>query len=112
MLAFAMQWEGAPGETVPHLALRRQDGSLRLAADPDPEVLAMHGCAGSVAWFGKGDTLAIASLAADVSRSARPVETSSWRSAVRTFVDRAAKARVPPMSGFFSRRIMAQVYSN
>jgi hypothetical protein len=60
-LAFAMQWEGAPGEVVPLLGLRRPDGGVVTAEAPAPEALAMQGYAGSVAWSGDGETVAITS---------------------------------------------------
>jgi hypothetical protein len=60
-LALALQWEGPPGEVVPLLALRARDGRVTLADAPDPEVLAMQGYAGSVAWSGDGAQVAITS---------------------------------------------------
>jgi hypothetical protein len=60
-LALALQWEGPRGEVVPLLALRAPDGRVTLADAPDPEVLAMQGYAGSVAWSGNGTQVAITS---------------------------------------------------
>ena len=60
-VAFAMQWEGDPEELVPLLGLRAPDGTLTLAAAPEPEARLMQGYAGSVAWNGAGAEAAITS---------------------------------------------------
>jgi hypothetical protein len=60
-LALAPQREGPPGEVAPLPALRAPDGRVTLADAPDPEVLAMQGYAGSVAWSGDGTQVAITS---------------------------------------------------
>lgn len=49
LVAFAMQWEGDPAETVPLLGLHRRGAAPRLCAAPDTEAGAMRGYAGSIA---------------------------------------------------------------
>jgi hypothetical protein len=60
-LALAPQRQGPPGGVVPRPALRAPDSRATLADAPDPEVLAMQGYAGSVAWSGDGTQVAITS---------------------------------------------------
>lgn len=60
-LAFAMQWEGGPTEPVPLLGLWQPGSAPRLATAPEPEQMRMKGYAGSVAWSGGGERVAITS---------------------------------------------------
>ncbi len=60
-IAFAMQWEGEAGDTVPLLGLWRPGAALQLAEAEAAEVRRMQGYAGSVAWSGDGARLAITS---------------------------------------------------
>ncbi|RWR26305.1 DUF1513 domain-containing protein [Sinirhodobacter populi] len=60
-LAFAMQWEGDPAEIVPLLGLYRPGGKVRLCPAGEVEAFTMRGYAGSVAFSGPGDMVAITS---------------------------------------------------
>ncbi|MGL4311588.1 MAG: DUF1513 domain-containing protein [Paracoccaceae bacterium] len=51
-VAFAMQWEGDPSETVPQLGLWRPGSTPVLCPPRDQDVLAMKGYAGSIAASG------------------------------------------------------------
>lgn len=53
-LAFAMQWEGDPAETVPLLGLWSPGTSARLCPAPEAEATRMRGYAGAVAWNAAG----------------------------------------------------------
>ncbi len=59
ILAFALQWEGAPDRRVPLLGLHRRGQAPVLASAPDAEQALMQGYAGSVAV--SGDEVAISS---------------------------------------------------
>ncbi|NUH67146.1 DUF1513 domain-containing protein [Sulfitobacter sp. S0837] len=60
-VAFAMQWQGAPGAAGPLLGLHRR-GSRPVLAEADlVEQLAMDGYAGSVAYTAHGDAVGITS---------------------------------------------------
>ncbi|MFP4327092.1 MAG: DUF1513 domain-containing protein [Paracoccaceae bacterium] len=61
LVGFAMQWEGVPGVAPPLLGLHRQGQAPVLAEAPLADELAMRGYAGSVAFTGAGDELAITS---------------------------------------------------
>ncbi|SIO05323.1 DUF1513 domain-containing protein [Vannielia litorea] len=58
---FAMQWQGDPSEAVPLLGLWQAGAPLRLCEPPPARALAMRGYAGSVAFSGDGQALAITS---------------------------------------------------
>ncbi len=60
-VAFAMQWEGNPGQIVPLLGLLRPGQDPVLAHAPDPELRLMQGYAGSVCFDADGGTVAITS---------------------------------------------------
>lgn len=53
-IAFAMQWEGDPAETVPLLGLWRPGSAPRLCEAAESEALRMKGYAGSIAWNAAG----------------------------------------------------------
>jgi uncharacterized protein len=53
-VAFAMQWEGDPAETVPLLGLWTPGGDPVLCPAPEAEAPRMRGYAGSIAWNGAG----------------------------------------------------------
>ncbi len=59
-VAFAMQWEGDPAETVPLLGIVAH-GSVTLAEAPVGETMAMQSYAGSIAFDGAGNNVAITS---------------------------------------------------
>lgn len=61
LLAFAMQWEGEPGEVTPLVGLHRMGETPVLAEAPLADELAMKGYAGSVAFAGDGSEVAITS---------------------------------------------------
>lgn len=61
LLGFAMQWEGEPGAATPLLGLHRRGHSPFLAEAPLADELAMRGYAGSIAFAGAGDEIAISS---------------------------------------------------
>ncbi|PRX38047.1 hypothetical protein SAMN05216257_103434 [Meinhardsimonia xiamenensis] len=61
LVAFAMQWQGAPEEAPPLLGLHRRGAPPLLAEPPLPELLAMRGYAGSVAFAAGGEEVAITS---------------------------------------------------
>jgi hypothetical protein len=61
LVAFAMQWEGAPGAAAPLLGLHRRGAAPILASAPLADELAMQGYAGSIAFSGAGDEVAITS---------------------------------------------------
>ena len=61
LLAFAMQWEGDPGEAVPQLGLHRRGGVAQLCEPTDGLDFAMKGYAGSVAISRAGDLIGITS---------------------------------------------------
>ncbi len=48
-VAFALQWEGDPAESVPQLGLWSPGAAPRICAPPDTQAMAMHGYAGSIA---------------------------------------------------------------
>lgn len=60
-IAFAMQWEGDPGEAVPQLGLWTPGTAPRLFAPPPEEAFAMQGYAGSVAASADGARIAVTS---------------------------------------------------
>lgn len=60
-VAFAMQWEGAERETPPLLGLHRRGATPRLLSAPSELQARMAGYAGSVAFAGDGETVAITS---------------------------------------------------
>ncbi len=60
-LAFAMQWEGDPALPVPLLGLHRRGAAPVLCDAPGADAFAMLGYAGSIAWSGAGDAIAITS---------------------------------------------------
>lgn len=53
-IAFAMQWEGDPAETVPLLGLWSPGTAPRLCYAPEREAPRMKGYAGSIAWNAAG----------------------------------------------------------
>lgn len=61
LVAFAMQWEGAPGAATPLVGLHRMGESPVLASAPLGEQLLMEGYAGSIAFAGSGEEVAITS---------------------------------------------------
>jgi len=61
LVGVAMQSEGEAGAAPPLLALHRRGGAVHLAEAPLADELAMQGYAGSVAFSGEGDELAITS---------------------------------------------------
>lgn len=61
LVGFAMQWEGEAGFAPPLLGLHRQGGTPILASAPLADEMAMQGYAGSVAFSGAGDQIAITS---------------------------------------------------
>jgi len=61
LIGFAMQWEGEPGAAPPLLGLHRMGETPVLAEAPFSDELAMQGYAGSVAFSGDGDEIAITS---------------------------------------------------
>lgn len=60
-VAFAMQWQGEPGDAVPLLGLARRGHEPVLLAAELGEQMAMQGYAGSVAFSGDGRSVAITS---------------------------------------------------
>ncbi len=54
-VAFAMQWEGDPAETVPLLGLWTPGAAPFLCSAPETEAPRMRGYAGSIAWNSAGD---------------------------------------------------------
>lgn len=61
LVGFAMQWEGEPGAETPLLGLHRRGGVPLLASAPLADELAMQGYAGSIAFSGSGEEVAITS---------------------------------------------------
>lgn len=61
LVGFAMQWEGEPGAAMPLLGLHRQGTAPVLAQAPLADELVMQGYAGSIAFSGGGDEIAITS---------------------------------------------------
>jgi hypothetical protein len=61
LVGFAMQWEGEPGAAMPLLGLHRRNGAPLLTSAPMAEELAMQGYAGSIAFSGDGEEIAITS---------------------------------------------------
>jgi len=61
LVGFAMQWEGEPGAATPLLGLHRTGEAPVLAPAPLADELAMQGYAGSVAFSGAADEIAITS---------------------------------------------------
>ncbi|GGG77900.1 hypothetical protein GCM10011415_28540 [Salipiger pallidus] len=61
LVGFAMQWEGEPGMAPPLLGLHRRGETPLLCEAPLADELAMDGYAGSVAFSGTGDEIAITS---------------------------------------------------
>ncbi len=61
LVGFAMQWEGEPGAAPPLLGLHRMGAAPVLAAAPLGDEIAMQGYAGSIAFAGAGDGIAITS---------------------------------------------------
>ncbi|WP_136441468.1 DUF1513 domain-containing protein [Pacificoceanicola onchidii] len=61
LVGFAMQWEGAPDAATPLLGLHRLGETPRLAEAPLAHEIAMKGYAGSVAFSGTGEEIAITS---------------------------------------------------
>ncbi|MCB5410384.1 DUF1513 domain-containing protein [Pseudogemmobacter faecipullorum] len=61
LVAFAMQWEGDPGEAVPQLGLHRRGGAVQLCTAEPGHDFAMKGYAGSVAISRAGDLIGITS---------------------------------------------------
>lgn len=61
LVGFAMQWEGEPGAAMPLLGLHRHGAAPVLASAPLADGLAMQGYAGSIAFSGRGDEIAITS---------------------------------------------------
>jgi hypothetical protein len=60
-LAFAMQWEGDPAVQVPLLGLHRRGSIPKLCAALEADAAAMQGYAGSIAFNGTGDLVALTS---------------------------------------------------
>ena len=60
-VAFAMQWQGEVTDGVPLLGLHRRGAPVQLADLPLSEAIAMKGYAGSVAFDGAGNRVAITS---------------------------------------------------
>lgn len=61
LVGFAMQWQGPPGAATPLLGLHRMGGVPVLASAPLTDELIMDGYAGSIAFAGNGEELAITS---------------------------------------------------
>lgn len=61
LVAFAMQWEGAPGAATPLIGLHRMGDAPILGSAPLNEQLLMEGYAGSIAFAGNGEEVAITS---------------------------------------------------
>ena len=61
LVAFAMQWEGEAGAAPPLLALHRRGEVPLLLVAPIADALAMQGYAGSIAFSGNGEEVAITS---------------------------------------------------
>lgn len=61
LVGFAMQWEGEDGAAPPLLGLHRQGQAALLAKAPLADELAMQGYAGSIAFSGDGQEIAITS---------------------------------------------------
>lgn len=61
LVGFAMQWEGDPGAATPLLGLHRRGERPLLVSAPMADELAMQGYAGSIAFSGIGDEIAITS---------------------------------------------------
>jgi hypothetical protein len=61
VVAFAMQWEGDPAEPVPLLGLHRRGAPARLCPPPEGDSLAMRGYAGSIAFDGARNRIALTS---------------------------------------------------
>ncbi|WP_415184917.1 DUF1513 domain-containing protein [Phaeovulum sp.] len=61
LVAFAMQWQGAPSDLVPLLGLHARGGAVRLCPPAAPESGAMKGYAGSIAFCPSGAEVAITS---------------------------------------------------
>lgn len=61
LVGFAMQWEGEPGAAPPLLGLHRLGAAPVLGEAPLGDEIAMRGYAGSVAFAGAGDGIAITS---------------------------------------------------
>jgi len=59
LVGFAMQWEGEPGAAPPLLGLHRRGAGPVLAEAPLADEIAMQGYAGSIAFAGAGDEIAI-----------------------------------------------------
>ncbi|PIE14880.1 MAG: twin-arginine translocation pathway signal [Rhodobacterales bacterium] len=60
-VAFAMQWQGAPGEAHPLLGLHKRGQGVRLLSAPLARQMGMKGYAGSVSYNRAGTQLAITS---------------------------------------------------
>ncbi len=60
-LGFAMQWEGDASEAVPLLGLHRRGAAPVLCVVPEADAFTMQGYAGSIAFDGAGDQVAITS---------------------------------------------------
>lgn len=65
-VAFAMQWEGDPAETVAQLGLWLPGQTPQLCPPPETEAFAMKGYAGSIAVSRAGDLIALTSAPAGV----------------------------------------------
>lgn len=61
LVGLALQWEGAPGAAPPLLGLHRRGRALAMAAAPLADERAMQGYAGSIAYGGTADHIAITS---------------------------------------------------
>ncbi|WP_306151297.1 DUF1513 domain-containing protein [Roseovarius sp. MMSF_3281] len=61
LVGFAMQWQGESGAATPLLGLHRMGNAPALAQAPLADELAMQGYAGSVAFGGNGNEIAITS---------------------------------------------------
>jgi hypothetical protein len=61
LVAFAMQWEGEADAATPLLGLHQRGTQAVLARAPQADELVMQGYAGSVAFTGKGQEVAISS---------------------------------------------------
>jgi hypothetical protein len=61
LVGFAMQWEGVSGAAAPLLGLHRRGKPLMLASAPLADDLAMQDYAGSIAFSGNGEEIAITS---------------------------------------------------
>lgn len=61
LVGFAMQWEGPEGAAPPLLGLHRRGEAPVLGSAPFADELAMKGYAGSIAFSGAGDEIAITS---------------------------------------------------